>query len=77
MKTGTAIYKPGQPMDDLRLSAHRIRTIRDSEGMLLGFGVTAPGSKVIVKRFPDMGMALHALGQTCDYIYGPMREKVA
>lgn len=51
---------------------HSIRSIRDSEGALLGFGVTAPGSKTIVKRFAEMRQALAALNETCDFIYGPM-----
>lgn len=73
MKTGTAIYKPGEPMADLCPSAHRIRTIRDAAGLLLGFGTTAPGSKVIVHRFADMRGALTKLNETCDFIYGPLR----
>jgi len=80
MKTGTAIYKPGQPMEDLCPSAHRIKAIRDVDGSVLGFGTTAPGGKVIVQRFADMRGALTKLNETCDFIYGPMwrpRESVS
>lgn len=56
-------------------SKHRIKTIREDDGTLIGFGVTAPGGKTIVKRFrrEDLGAALAALNQTCDFIYGPLR----
>lgn len=74
-----AIYKPGEPMQDVRPSAHRIKTIREPDGKLVGFGVTAPGGQVIVTRHASMMAALAKLNQTCDYIYGPMwrpREEV-
>lgn len=56
-------------------SKHRIRTIRDEAGMLLGFGLTAPGGKTIVQRFShySLGSALASLDSICDYIYGPVR----
>jgi len=73
MKTGTAIYKPGEPMADLRPAAHRIRTLREPSGALIGFGTTNPGGGVIMHRFADMRGALTKLNETCDFIYGPMR----
>lgn len=75
-----AIYKPGEPMRDIRPSAHRIKTLREPDGTVCGFGVTAPGGQVIVTRWATMGAALAKLGETCDFIYGPMwrpRESVS
>jgi hypothetical protein len=66
-------------IEDKWPSKHRIRTIRDETGLLLGFGTTAPGGKTIVYRFQTMGQALAKLNETCDFIYGPMwrpRESV-
>lgn len=60
-------------IEDKWPSKHRIRTIRDSDGFLLGFGMTTPGSQIIVHRFRDMRGALAKMTETCDFIYGPLR----
>lgn len=60
-------------MKDVAPSAHRILSIREPDGTVLGFGVTAPGGQTIVTRHRDMMAALAKLTEITDNIYGPLR----
>jgi hypothetical protein len=66
-------------IEDNKPGWRRLISIRAEDGKVLGFGLTTVGEGPfdpmgpMVQRFSAIDLALHELGRSCDYFFGPLR----